>query len=84
MDEYIASPLVNDSNRYIAVAYKNNFHDNNNFKIETKKVQVGRTVGTFFSLNQYDQYQYDQYKNQRSEVVETDHKRESQVGGPES
>lgn len=81
MDEYIASPLVNDSNRYIAVAYKNNFHDNDNFKIETKKVQVGRTVGTFFSLNQYDQY-----KNQRSEVVETDHfhKRQYQVGGPES
>lgn len=56
MDEYIASPLVNDSNRLIAVAYKNNFHDNDNFKIETEKVQVRRAVGTFFILNQYDQY----------------------------
>lgn len=56
MDEYIASPLVNDSNRLIAVAYKNNFCDNDNFKIETEKVQVGRAVGTFFILNQYDQY----------------------------
>lgn len=53
MDEYIASPLVNDSNRFVAVAYKNNFHNNDNLKVETKKVQVGRTVGTFFSLNQY-------------------------------
>lgn len=56
LDEYIASPLVNDSNRLIAVAYKNNFRDNDNFKIETEKVQVGRAVGTFFILNQYDQY----------------------------
>lgn len=56
MDEYIASPLVNDSNRLIAVAYKNNFHDNDNFKIETEKVQVGRAVGTFFILNHNDQY----------------------------
>jgi len=55
LDEYIASPLVNDSNRLIAVAYKNNFHNNDDFKIETKKVQVGRTVGTLFSLHQYDQ-----------------------------
>ncbi|XP_078363324.1 uncharacterized protein LOC144647392 [Oculina patagonica] len=53
LDEYIASPLVNDSNRFIAVAYKNNFHNNDNLKVETKKVQVGRTFGTFFSLNQY-------------------------------
>lgn len=54
LDEYITSPLVNDSNRFIALAYKNNFQNNDNVvKIETKQIQVYRSVGTFFSLNCY-------------------------------
>lgn len=53
LDEYIASSLVNDSNRFIAMSYKSSFQNNDNvFKIDTKQIQVGRAIGTFFSLNQ--------------------------------
>lgn len=55
LDEYIASPLVNDSNRFIALAYKNNFQNNDSVvKIETEQIQVHKTVGTFFTLNFYN------------------------------
>ncbi|XP_068679703.1 uncharacterized protein [Montipora foliosa] len=52
LDEYISSPLVNASNRFIALAFKSNFQnsDNNSVKIEANQVQVGKAVGTFFSL----------------------------------
>lgn len=53
LDEYIASPLVNDSNRFIAESYKNSFQNNDSvLKIEAKQIQVGKATATFFSLNQ--------------------------------
>ena len=46
---------MNDSNRFIALAYKNNFQNNDSVvKIETEQIQVHKTVGTFFTLNFYD------------------------------
>lgn len=53
LDEYIASPLVNDSNRFIAESYKNSFQNNDSvLKIDAKQIQVGKATATFFSLNQ--------------------------------
>lgn len=52
LDEYIESPLVNSSNRFIALAFKSNFENKNNvLKIQANEVQIGAALGTFFSLS---------------------------------